>query len=111
MRSRTMHSRFILASTVFLGARLTSKALLASSCLVDLEDQAKGAVIQDHGKEQTLSASTRLSDCSQLVLVRGIIHVLYETQNGITRKTCKDVNKPCSVDAGTWPSWLDPLKY
>jgi hypothetical protein len=106
-----MYGRFVLASIVFLAALLPCKALLAGSCLVDLEDQAKGAVIQIHGKEQALSTSTRVSDCSQLVLVRGMIHVLYETQNGITRKTCKDLNKPCSVDAGTWPSWLDPATY
>jgi hypothetical protein len=106
-----MHRRFIPASIAFFAVLLTCEALLAASCLVDLEDQANGAVIRDHGKEQQLLASKRFSDCSQLVLVRGMIHVLYENQNGITRKTCKEPNKPCSVESGTWPSWLDPSTY
>jgi hypothetical protein len=106
-----MHGRFIPASLVFLAVFLICKALQAASCLIDVEDQAKGAVIRDQGKEQTLSASTLLPDCSQLTLVRGTIHVLYETQQGITRKTCTAANQPCRVEAGTWPSWLDSPQY
>ncbi len=106
-----MHRRFGLAFMVFVAALLMGKAVLAGSCLVDVEDPTNTAVIRDHDKEQQLLGSKLLSDCSQLVLVRGIIHVLYETENGITRKTCKDLNKPCSVEAGTWPSWLDPVTY
>jgi hypothetical protein len=71
-----MHRRFIPASIAFFAVLLTCEALLAASCLVDLEDQANGAVIRDHGKEQQLLVSKRFSDCSQLVLVRGMIHVL-----------------------------------
>jgi hypothetical protein len=67
-----MHSRFVLASIVFLAALLTCNALLAASCLADPEDQVKGADILNYREKQTLLASTRLPDCSQLAIVRGI---------------------------------------
>lgn len=105
-----MPSRFVPAVLLSSTVLLVYTPLLAASCLVDLEDQAHGAIIRTHGKEQTLTASTLLPDCSQLMLVRGIIHVLYETEEGLTRKTCKDPDTSCSVEAGTWPSWLDPAQ-
>jgi hypothetical protein len=105
-----MYSRFVLAAIGSLMVFFMSPPLLAASCLIAFEDHAKGAVILSHGKEQALTASTLLPDCSQLTLVRGIIHVLYETQEGLTRKTCKDPNAPCRVEAGTSPSWLDPAQ-
>jgi hypothetical protein len=105
-----MPSKFLPAAIVFFAALLTCKAVLAASCLVVPEDQANGAVILDRGKEQMLSARTLLPDCSQVTLRRGVIHVLYETQDGVgKRQTCKDLNKPCSVDAGTGTSFLETL--
>jgi hypothetical protein len=40
-----------------------------------------------------------------------MIHVLYETPDGVRRKTCKDAGQPCPVNVGAWPSWLDFFKY
>ena len=105
-----MHNTSVLASIVLLVALLMGQAVLAGPCLVVLEDQISGAVIQDRGKEQTLSANTRLADCSQLTLKRGIIHVLYESQAGeVKRQTCKDPNTPCRIDASTGTSFLESL--
>jgi hypothetical protein len=105
-----MHNTFVPAFIVLLAALLTGQAVLAGPCLVVLEDQVSGAVIQDRGKEQTLSANTRLADCSQLTLKRGIIHVLYESQAGeVKRQTCKDPNKLCRIDASTGTSFLESL--
>jgi hypothetical protein len=105
-----MHNTFVPACIMFLVALLMGHAVFAGSCLVVLEDQVNGAVIQDRGKEQTLSANTRLSDCSQLTLRRGVIHVLYESPDGeVKRQTCKDPNKPCRVDGSTGTSFLEML--
>jgi hypothetical protein len=105
-----MRNRVVTAAVVFLAALLAGRAALAASCLVVPEDPVNGAVIQDRGKEQALSASTRLADCSQLTLKRGVIHVLYESRDGeVKRQTCKDANKPCSVDGGTGTSFLESL--
>jgi hypothetical protein len=103
---------------VFLAIVLTSRVLLAASCLVDPEPQAPNHdtwVRVDDPKhpvpQERLTESKRYSDCTRLVLVKGIIHVLYETPDGVSLKTCKDPGQPCSVNAGTWPSWLDVYKY
>jgi hypothetical protein len=86
--------------------------VLAASCLIVPENQTNGAVILNQGKEQTLTAPTKLSDCSQLTLARGVIHVLYETQNGdIKRKTCKTPNTLCNVDSGSLPSLFESATY
>jgi hypothetical protein len=107
-----MPSRYVPAFLVCLALLLTCRTLLAASCQVVLENPEAGAVLLNHGKELPLKDNaTQLSDCSQLTLVRGIVHVLYETQNGVTRKTCKVSNTSCNVDAGKWPSWLDLFKY
>jgi hypothetical protein len=107
-----MPSRFIPPSLAFLAVLLACKVVLAASCLVVPEDQVKGAVILNQGKEQALTAHTKLSDCSQLTLARGVIHVLYETQNGeIKRQTCKAPNTPCSVGAGSVPSLFESVTH
>ena len=107
-----MYSRFVPPSIVFLAVLLTCKAVLAASCLVVPDNQVTGVVILNQGKEQALTAHTKLSDCSQLTLARGVIHVLYETKNGeIKRKTCKAPNTLCSVEAGSLPSLFESATY
>jgi len=111
-------SRCVPALLVFLSIILTCGVLFAASCLVDPEPQPPNNdtwVRVDDPKhpvpQERLTESKRYSDCARLVLVKGIIHVLYETPDGVSRKTCKDAGQPCSVNAGTWPSWLDVYKY
>jgi hypothetical protein len=107
-----MPSRYVPAFLGCLVLLLTCRALLAASCQVVLENPDPGTVLLNRNKEQPLKENgTQLSDCSQLKLVRGIVHILYETQNGVTRKTCRTPGSPCNVDDGKWPSWLDIFKY
>jgi hypothetical protein len=113
-----MASRRVPACLVFWAVVLTCKVLLAASCLVDPDPQAQDKDTRIRfddpkkpGPEEKLSKSERFSDCSHLKLEKGIIHVLYETPDGVRRKTCKDAGQPCSVNAGTWPSFLDLFRY
>jgi hypothetical protein len=97
---------------MFLAMLLPSKAVLAApSCLVDPEPGRDTRIrIKDKEPDQPLSEKTPLPDCSQLKLVRGMIHVMYEQNGDLKHKVCKSANDPCSLDASTWPSWLDIFK-
>ena len=106
-----MPNRFPPVFLVFLTVLLTGKALLAASCQVD-PDPPKASIIIGKPREQaTLDKSKPFKDCSDLVLVQGTIHVLYEHSGELKHKVCKDANKPCSIeDSSTWPSWQEPFK-
>jgi hypothetical protein len=80
------------------------------------------ASIKISKKETGLTKSEKFPDCSELVLLKGKIHVLYETPDGLKRQTCevkkndtevnkKDEGKQCHVHAGKLPSWLDLVAY
>lgn len=113
-----MPSRCVPACLVFLAVMLACKVVLAASCLVDPDPQARDNDTRigfgDPKKlksEEKLSRSKQFPDCSELVLVKGVMHVLYETPDGVRRQTCKDAGKPCPINTGTWPSWLDLFTY
>ena len=105
-----MHKIFLPAFLVFLVALFTCKALLAASCQVDPEPPNASILIGKNRQQATLEKSDKF-DCSNLEVVQGMIHVLYEHSGELKHKICKGANKPCSIEAGsTWPSWLDPFK-
>jgi hypothetical protein len=105
-----MHRKYLPASFVCLAALFTCKTLLAASCLVDPDPKVPAQIKPDGKTLEQLSSSKPFSDCSKLVLVSGVINVLYETPDGLKRLTCEKADKLCSVNAGTWPSWLEPFK-
>ena len=79
-------SRYVPTFLVFLAIVLTCRVLLAASCLVDPEPQPPNNdtwVQVDDPKhpvpQEPLIESKRYADCARLVLVKGSIHVLYET--------------------------------
>ena len=104
-----MYSKYVPASLMCLAVLLTCQTLLAASCLVDPD--SKNTRIKPDGKMvESLPTSKKFSDCSRLELVSGMIHVLYETPDGLKRQTCKEAGQICPVTTGTWPSWLDSFK-
>jgi hypothetical protein len=101
-----MPRKYIPAFFIYLGVLLTCKTLLAN-CLVKPEPQAKEAtnIKPKQGKSFELNDKRELPDCSQLMLISGMIHVLYLDPEGLKHVYCKDAGKLCPVDvAGTWPS-------
>ena len=106
-----MLQRSILAFFVSVPVLLLCKTVLAGPCMVVSDNPETGAVISERGTERVLTAKDQLSDCSQLILRRGTIHVLYQTPDGVVkRKTCTAPNTPCSVDAGADASFIETLR-